>query len=111
MRHGKVWYFTVIYFCLQVAVYGVAFYLPQQVASLTGHKVGLAVRLLVAVPWFFGIVACYVVGRAATTVRRRRVLGVVLVLGGIYALGALPFLAALMTSATRWFENRADDLL
>lgn len=198
LRHGKVWYFTVIYFCLQVAVYGVTFYLPQQVSQLTGQKVGLAVGLLVAVPWFFGIIACYLVGRAATTIRRRRLLGTVLflstglcvfgsawagtnhqpVLGiifitlavcsflavgpvtwsypaafltgaaaaagiglinslgnlggfvapllrtginkaftsesgsaGIYALGVLPFLAALMMFGTRWFKNKADDLL
>ena len=46
MRNGKVWYFTVIYFCLQIAVYGVTFYLPQQVAQLTGQKVGFAVGMM-----------------------------------------------------------------
>jgi sugar phosphate permease len=198
MRNGRVWYFTVIYFCLQVAVYGVTFFLPQQVASLTGQKVGVAVGLLVAVPWFFGIFACYIIGRAATTVARRRVLGTLLfvstglclfgsawagtnhlpVLGlifitlavcsflavgpitwsyptafltgaaaaagiglinslgnlggfvapilrtavnqstksptgsaGVYALGILPFLGALMMYLTRMFKNKADDLL
>lgn len=75
MRNGKVWYFTVIYFCLQVAVYGVTFYLPQQVAQLTGQKVGFAVGLLAAIPWFFGIFACYFIGRAASTVARRRIWG------------------------------------
>ena len=75
LRNGRVWYFTVIYFCLQIAVYGVTFFLPQQVAELTGQKVGLAVGLLVGVPWFFGIFACYFIGRAATTVQRRRKLG------------------------------------
>ena len=75
LRNGRVWYFTVIYFCLQIAVYGVTFFLPQQVAELTGQKVGLAVGLLVGVPWFFGIFACYFIGRAATTVERRRTLG------------------------------------
>jgi sugar phosphate permease len=80
MRSGKVWYFTIIYFCLQVAVYGVTFYLPQQVSQLTGTKVGLKVGLLVAVPWFFGIIACYVIGRAATTLVRRRLYGTVLFL-------------------------------
>jgi MFS family permease len=72
MRNGRVWYFTVIYFCLQVAVYGVTFYLPQQVAQLTGQKVGIAVGLLAAIPWFFGIFACYFIGKAANTVARRR---------------------------------------
>ncbi|GAA2006289.1 MFS transporter [Nakamurella flavida] len=78
LRNGKVWYFTVIYFCLQIAVYGVTFYLPQQVSALTGTKVGLQVGLLSAIPWFFGIFACYFVGKAATTVERRRKFGVVL---------------------------------
>ena len=70
MRSAKVWYFTVIYFCLQIAVYGVTFFLPQQVAMLTGQKVGFAVGLLVGMPWFFGIFACYFIGRAATTDRK-----------------------------------------
>ena len=76
MRNPKVWYFTVVYFCLQIAVYGVTFFLPQQVAQLTGQKVGLAVGLLVAVPWSCGIFACYFVGRAATTITRRRSFGI-----------------------------------
>ncbi|PYI69059.1 MFS transporter [Arthrobacter livingstonensis] len=198
MSSGKVWYFTVIYFCLQIAVYGVTFYLPQQVAQLTGQKVGFTVGLLAAVPWFFGIFACYFIGKYASTVIRRRVLGTWLfvstglcifgsawaganglpVLGiifitlavcsflsigpiawsyptafltgtaaaagiglinslgnlggfvapilrtsinetfssasgamGIYALGVLPFLAALMMWGTRRFKNKADELL
>ncbi len=72
MKNGKVWYFTVIYFCLQIAVYGVTFYLPQQVAQLTGQKVGFAVGMMAAIPWFFGIFACYFIGKAANTVIRRR---------------------------------------
>lgn len=198
LRNGRVWYFTVIYFCLQVAVYGVTFFLPQQVAELTGQKVGLAVGLLVAVPWFFGLFALYFIGRAATTLVRRRWLGIVLFIStglclfgsawagtnhlpvvglifitlavcsflavgpitwayptafltgtaaatgiglinslgnlggfvapllrtavnqiansptgsaGVYALGILPFLAALMMFWTRKFTNKADELL
>lgn len=76
MRNGRVWYFTAVYFCLQIAVYGVTFFLPQQVAELTGQKVGLSVGLLVAVPWFFGIFSTYFISRTATTMVRRRNLGV-----------------------------------
>ena len=36
MGNWKVWYFTIIYFCLQIAVYGTTFYLPQQVSNLIG---------------------------------------------------------------------------
>ncbi|RAN74847.1 MFS transporter [Bacillus sp. SRB_336] len=198
MANGKVWYFTLIYFCLQIAVYGVTFYLPQQVAQLTGQKVGFTVGLLAAVPWFFGMFACYFIGKYASTIIRRRVLGTWLFVStglcifgsawaganglpalgiifitlavcsflsigpiawsyptafltgtaaaagiglinslgnlggfvapilrtsinetfssasgamGIYALGVLPFVAALMMWGTRRFKNKADELL
>lgn len=68
----KVWYFTAIYFCLQIAVYGTTFYLPQQVSSLIGQAVGWQVGLVSAIPWAVGLFACYFVGKYATTVRRRR---------------------------------------
>lgn len=77
MGNGRVWYFTIIYFCLQVAVYGVTFYLPQQVAGLVGKEVGFEVGLLSAIPWFFGLFACYFAGKYATTVRRRRTMGTI----------------------------------
>jgi sugar phosphate permease len=44
MLNGKVWYFTVIYFCLQVAVYGTTFYLPQQVGRPARARRRLAGR-------------------------------------------------------------------
>ena len=44
-------------------------------AQLTGQKVGVAVGLMAAIPWFFGIFACYFIGKAATRVVRRRVWG------------------------------------
>ncbi|WP_260980361.1 MFS transporter [Microbacterium paludicola] len=71
----KVWYFTVIYFCLQIAVYGTTFYLPQQVSSLIGQSVGWQVGLVSAIPWAVGLFACYYVGKHATSIRRRRVWG------------------------------------
>lgn len=68
----KVWYFTVIYFCLQIAVYGTTFYLPQQVSALIGEKIGWQVGLVSAIPWAVGLFACYYVGKHADTIRRRR---------------------------------------
>jgi len=72
MSNWKVWYFTIIYFCLQIAVYGTTFYLPQQVSGLIGQKVGWQVGLVTAIPWLVGLVVCYVIGRAANTIVRRR---------------------------------------
>ncbi len=89
MRNGRVWYFTIVYFCLQIAVYGVTFYLPQQVSELTGKKVGLTVGLLVAIPWFFGIFSTYFLGRVANTTTRRRNLGVWLYVStGVWIFGS-----------------------
>ncbi|WP_433584759.1 MFS transporter [Microbacterium hydrocarbonoxydans] len=75
MINWKVWYFTVIYFCLQIAVYGTTFYLPQQVSGLIGEDVGWQVGLVSAIPWLVGLFACYYAGKHATTVRRRRTWG------------------------------------
>jgi MFS family permease len=89
MVSGKVWYFTAIYFCLQVAVYGTTFYLPQQVAGLIGRDVGWEVGLITAIPWAVGLVFCYLVGKHADTVRRRRNWGTIaFVLTGTATFGA-----------------------
>lgn len=89
MASWKVWYFTIIYFCLQIAVYGTTFYLPQQVAGLLGQSVGWQVGLVSAIPWLVGLFACYLFGRRATTVARRRRYGTLFfVLTGVFILGS-----------------------
>ncbi|SDH27770.1 MFS transporter [Agrococcus jejuensis] len=89
MASWKVWYFTIIYFCLQIAVYGTTFYLPQQVAGLLGQSVGWQVGLVSAIPWLVGLFACYLFGRRATTVIRRRRYGTLFfVLTGVFILGS-----------------------
>ncbi|WP_120522101.1 MFS transporter [Arthrobacter celericrescens] len=89
MANWKVWYFTVIYFCLQIAVYGTTFYLPQQVASLLGKKVGWEVGVVSAIPWLVGLFVCYFAGRAANTVLRRRNWGTLCYLStGVFILGS-----------------------
>ncbi|GAB3277510.1 MFS transporter [Sinomonas notoginsengisoli] len=89
MANWKVWYFTVIYFALQIAVYGTTFYLPQQVAGLLGKKVGWEVGLVSAIPWLVGLFACYFLGRAAHTLARRRNWGTLLYIGtGVFILAS-----------------------
>lgn len=85
----KVWYFTIIYFGLQVAVYGTTFYLPQQVGKLLGQSVGWQVGLVSAIPWAVGLFACYYVGKHANTVHRRRTWGTTFyVMTGLSILGS-----------------------
>jgi sugar phosphate permease len=53
----KLLHFTLLYFSIQIAGYGVAFYLPTQVSALLHMKVGLHVGLISAIPWACAIVA------------------------------------------------------
>jgi hypothetical protein len=48
-----------------MSVYGVIFFLPQQVASLVDAQVGLKVGLLAAVPWLCAVALTWIVPRRA----------------------------------------------
>lgn len=72
LGNPKVLYFCLIYFTIQMSVYGVIFYLPTQIAALVGTKVGLGVGLLTAVPWGFAILATFLLTRLADRTGKRR---------------------------------------
>ncbi|MBN3757381.1 MFS transporter [Paraburkholderia sp. Tr-20389] len=77
---------SAIYLLIQMSVYGVIFYLPQQVAALMGVSVGLRVGLVAAVPWICALALTWYVPRradAAGTHRRWAVLLLVLAGCGI----------------------------
>lgn len=63
LGNPKVLLLSLIYFMIQVAVYGVTFYLPTQVAGLLGKKVGLEVGLVSAIPWAFALIANAIIPR------------------------------------------------
>ncbi len=56
---------SLIYLLIQISVYGVIFYLPQQVAALLGTKVGLRVGLVTALPWLCAVAVTAWVPRRA----------------------------------------------
>jgi sugar phosphate permease len=88
----RVWYFAAIYFCIQVAVYGVTFFLPTQVTAITGQKLGFAASLVTAIPWVFGLASVAFFPGLADRTRRHRTIGTTLLLVtalGICASGAL----------------------
>jgi MFS family permease len=58
-------FLALIYFLIQVSVYGVVFYLPTQVAALMGAKVGWAVGVVSTIPWICALAATYVLPRCA----------------------------------------------
>ena len=65
LTNGRVLFLALIYFLIQVSVYGVVFYLPTQVAALMGRNVGLAVGLVTAIPWICALAAAYAIPRVA----------------------------------------------
>jgi sugar phosphate permease len=92
LANWRVWYFALIYFCIQIAVYGVTFFLPTQVTAITGQKLGFAAALVTAIPWVFGLLSVAFFPGLADRTRRHRLIGSVLLLVtavGIVISGAL----------------------
>lgn len=86
----RVWYFSAIYFCIQIAVYGVTFFLPTQVVAITGQKLGFQASLVTAIPWIFGLVAVAIFPGLADRTRKHRMIGCCLMMAtavGIVASG------------------------
>lgn len=53
-----VWKFVFVYFCIQLSVYGVLFYLPSKIAQILQINVGFEVGLLNAIPWILFLSPC-----------------------------------------------------
>ena len=91
LANWRVWYFALIYFCIQIAVYGVTFFLPAQVTAITGQTLGFASSLVTAIPYVFGLASVAFFPGLADRTRRHRPIGVGLLLAtalGIFVSGA-----------------------
>ncbi|WP_250487912.1 MFS transporter [Caballeronia sp. GaOx3] len=81
---SKVWRATAAQFFAVITIYGIVFYLPSQVSSLLGKKMGFEVGLVTAVPWAVGCAVCIWLPAVADRVNRHRLLSVILfALGGV----------------------------
>jgi len=74
LKDSHVLYFSLTYFLIQAGVYGVIFYLPTEVASILGKKVGLQVGLVSSIPWMCAIAVTYWLSRLADRHRNYRLL-------------------------------------
>jgi len=84
LGNGKVLYLCLIYFIIQMSVYGLVFYLPSQVAGLLGKNVGFEVGLVTAIPWIVALAAAYFIPRFSDqTGERRLTAAATLALAGI----------------------------
>ena len=70
----RVMRFALIYFLIQMGVYGVVFYLPSEIATLLGRSVGLQVGLVSAVPWICALTTVLWLPRVADRYHSHRLL-------------------------------------
>lgn len=92
LRNFRVWYFALVYFCIQIAVYGMTFYLPTQVVAITGQKLGFQASLVTAIPWIFALASVAFFPGLADRTRQHRPIGCALLLVtafGIWLSGAM----------------------
>ncbi|MBW7981213.1 MFS transporter [Enterobacillus tribolii] len=65
LKIPAVWHLGIIYLIIQISVYGLIFFLPTQVASLLGTKVGFTASLVAAIPWVAAMFGTYYIPRYA----------------------------------------------
>ena len=80
LGNWRVWYFALIYFCIQIAVYGMTFFLPTQVTAITGQKLGFQASLVTAIPWVFALASVAFFPGLADRTRKHRPIGTTLLL-------------------------------
>ncbi|EOI6442751.1 MFS transporter [Yersinia enterocolitica] len=68
----KVIFLCLIAFTIQVGSYGIAFFLPTQVANILGTKVGFLVGVVTGIPWLCALIAAYYIPHFSTVIRERR---------------------------------------
>ncbi|TCL03369.1 MFS transporter [Sodalis ligni] len=72
--HGRVWQLALIYMTIQIAVYGLIFFLPSQVAQLMGTKVGFVASLVTAIPWIAALFGTWYIPRYSDKTGERRLI-------------------------------------
>jgi sugar phosphate permease len=75
--------FALIYFFLQMSIYGVVFYLPSEVSTLINKPAGFEVGLVSAIPWICALAGAFLLPRLADWLnQRRRVTAIALAVTG-----------------------------
>lgn len=89
----KVWRFVLIYFTIQMSVYGVLFYLPTKLAHLLNVQVGLQVGYYSAIPWICTLILLPIITRFADRKANWNVMAILMLLFAVCGIG----LSTLMT--------------
>lgn len=90
----RVWHFAAIYFIIQMAVYGMVFFLPSQVAAILGTAVGFKASLLIAVPWIASLIGTYYIPHFSDRKNERRLTAAFTLLLAALDIGASALLSS-----------------
>jgi MFS family permease len=84
LRHPRVLRFVLIYFMIQMSIYGAIFYLPAEISALMQRPAGFEVGAVSAIPWICATAACYWLPKRADRKRNHRAMAAwVLFAGGV----------------------------
>ncbi len=72
LRNPKVMFFALNFFIVQIAAYGLIFYLPSQVSQILGQKIGLMVGFVTSIPWLLALFVVFFVTRWSDRHHERR---------------------------------------
>ncbi len=87
LRDPRVLRFVLIYFLIQMSIYGAIFYLPAQISALMRKPAGFEVGAVSAIPWMCATIACYWLPKGADRKRNHRAMAAwVLFAGGCASL-------------------------
>ncbi|RJS93769.1 MFS transporter [Salinisphaera sp. Q1T1-3] len=72
-RQPRIWHLAIIYMTIQIAVYGLIFFLPTQVAALLGTEVGFRASVVAAIPWLAALLGTWLIPKFSDRTGERRV--------------------------------------
>jgi MFS family permease len=74
LRNPRVLRFVLIYFMIQMSIYGAIFYLPAEVSALMQKPAGFEVGVVTAIPWICATLATYWLPKRADKWKNHRVM-------------------------------------
>lgn len=84
LRDWRVLHYTLLYFLIQIGVYGVVFYLPSEISSMFPHSGVWTIGIAAAIPWVCAFFAALAIPRLADRRRTHRALAAItLLLAGL----------------------------
>jgi MFS family permease len=84
LRNPRVLRFVLIYFMIQMSIYGAIFYLPAEISALMHQPAGFEVGVVTAIPWICATIACYWLPKRADRKKNHRAMAAwVLFAGGV----------------------------